>query len=216
MAQTTTSPRTISGVLVVALSLALGGLSATSASANETSGGTSSATPTPSASPSPSATPQTYQQQLDAYKIKLEEFKVALEKWNALRKAAEDAFKIEMDKFKVARDAWDNENRSLIEEINDDFKKDINKARADFKTAFTNAKSTEAKAAARNALGAATLAATTARQIALEALGEPPTPPTRPNIPMRPMEPIKPIDPALAKNGEEGNYFFLNIKGIDF
>lgn len=119
-----------------------------------------------------------------------------------MRKAAEDTHRTEMEKFKTAREAWDEKNRAFIEEIDGEFKNDINKARADFKSAFTGAKSTEAKLAARNALGAATLAATTARQVALESLGEPPTPPAKPIIPPRPLEPLKPLDPALAKNGK--------------
>jgi len=104
----------------------------TSALANDPTSAPQS--PSPTASPSPS--PQSYQQQLDAYKVKLEEYKVALEKWNALRKSAEDAFRIEMDKFKVARDAWDEKNEEFIEEIDSEFKKEINKARTDFRTSL--------------------------------------------------------------------------------
>ena len=121
---------------------------------------------------------------------------------NVARKAADDAFKVEMDKFQLAREAWDEQNGDLIAEINDQFKKDINKARTDFRSAFLSAKTTEAKAAARNALNAATLAATTARQVAIEALGEPPTPPTRPVLAPRPIEPLKPLDPAAQKSNK--------------
>ncbi len=170
--------------------------SATSVQAAETPA------PTPSApsAPSPSAT-GTYEEQLAAYKIAFDAYKITLDKYLQDRRSAEANFKVAIGKYELDVIAFEAKHKEVLATINDEFKTAIDKARLDQRNSQSSATTPEARNGLRTAMNAAVMTATKNRKIAIDALGDIPVKPERPVFAPPPVEPRKPMqNPKGNKN----------------
>jgi hypothetical protein len=95
-----------------------------------------------------------------------------------------DSYKVLMEQFKRDREQFNiavRERAQKIRVINQAFDMSIKKARQDSKLAMQVALKPEQKSAINSALKSVIASAITAREEAIEALGEPPTPPIEPS-----------------------------------
>ncbi|MEI7798452.1 MAG: hypothetical protein WCI68_06760 [Actinomycetes bacterium] len=147
---------------------------------------------TPSPNPSPTAT-GTYEEQLAAYKISFDLYKIALDKYMQDRRSAEATYKVAVGKYELDVLAFEETHKVALTTINDTFKSAIDKVRADQRNAQSGTTTPEARNTLRTAMNAAVMAATTARKNAIDSLGNSPIKPERPVFAPPPIEPRKPM-----------------------
>lgn len=150
-------------------------------------------TPSPSpSSPSSSAT-GTYEEQLAAYKIAFDLYKIAVDKYMQDRRSAEATFKVALGKYELEVLAFEETHKVALTTINETFKSAIEKVRADQRNSQSSATTPEARNTLRTAMNVAVMAATTARKNAIDGLGNSPIKPERPVFAPPPIEPRKPM-----------------------
>lgn len=155
---------------------------------------------TPAPTPSAPAT-GTYEEQLAAYKIAFDAYKITLDKYLQDRRSAEANFKVAIGKYELDVIAFEAKHKEALATINDEFKTAIDKARLDQRNAQSSATTPEARNGLRTAMNAAVMTATKNRKIAIDALGDIPVKPERPVFAPPPVEPRKPMqNPKGNKN----------------
>ena len=145
----------------------------------------------PAPVPTPSATSAAdYQTLLAAYKA-------AVIKFEADRKAGLAAYVSALATYKSALIARHDQQKA----INDAFKVAIQSARSSYQSSLPAAKTPADKAALMTVRDNAIAAATSKRDAAVTALGNPPIKPTHPTFtrPVRPLKPAKVVKPAKSK-----------------
>ncbi|MEI7798033.1 MAG: hypothetical protein WCI68_04650 [Actinomycetes bacterium] len=193
MAKNTRSAFKISLALLISSSLLIP--SVLSAQAAETPAPSST---TPSPTPSPAAT-GTYEEQLAAYIIAFDAYRIALDKYLQDRRSAEATYKVAIGKYELDVIAFESKHKVALAAINDEFKTAIDKSRTDQRNAQSGATTPEARNTLRTAMNTAVMAATIARKNAIDALGDMPVKPERPVFTPPPVEPRKPM-PNLKAN----------------
>ena len=192
MAKNTRSAFKISLALLISSSLLIP--SALSAQAAET----------PAPAPAPSAT-GTYEEQLAAYKISFDLYKIALDKYMQDRRSAEATYKVAVGKYELDVLAFEETHKVALTTINDTFKSAIDKVRADQRNAQSGTTTPEARNTLRTAMNAAVMAATTARKNAIDSLGNSPIKPERPVFTPPPVEPRKPMPNLKANKNQKSS-----------
>lgn len=145
-------------------------------------------------SPAPApATTGTYEEQLAAYKVAFDAYKIELDKYLQDRRSAEATYKVAVGKYELDVLAFEETHKVALTTINDTFKSAIDKVRADQRNAQSGTTTPEARNTLRTAMNAAVMAATTARKNAIDSLGNSPIKPERPVFAPPPIEPRKPM-----------------------
>jgi hypothetical protein len=161
---------------------------------------TAQAAETPAPTPSASAT-GTYEEQLAAYKVAFDAYKIALAKYKQDRRSTEAAHKMAIGKYELEVIAFEEKYKVELATINEAFKTEIYKARADLRNSQSGANTPEARNTLRTAMNAAVMAATKTRKSAIDALGDIPVKPQRPVFAPPPAGPRKPMqNPKGNKN----------------
>jgi hypothetical protein len=137
----------------------------------------------------------TYNDQVAAYKIAMDNYKIALQQYNTNWKKAQIA-------YKSALATWAKDGKSILNSLKSKrdligltFKTSIQNANSAFAAAMASARTADQKNAAKSARTTAINDATAARNVALDALKLSSASTSKPNPPVKPAEPIKPIPP---------------------
>ncbi len=157
-------------------------------------------------SPAPApATTGTYEEQLAAYKVAFDAYKIELDKYLQDRRSAEATYKVAIGKYELEVIAFEEKHKVALAAINETFKNAIDKARTDQRNTQNGTTSPEARNGLRTAMNAAVMAATTTRKNAIDAIGDLPVKPERPVFTAPPVEPRKPMQNLKGNKNQKNS-----------